>query len=234
MEDLCTRKWWRDRAGPSIVMSLSVACNRPAAESSPPVPSGLSDVAAAESSAEPTPAESGAVTDGDPGATSQRVLALDPSAAHFARLEGEGSPNDCSADAECFAGGCSGEVCSAESDLTTTCDALVTSLPAGAKCGCVQQACRWYVRPGGPFSGVEIGSDPPLSNVGVAPDADVGRCGEQMCKPGYTCVEYFGVAGPRGPKFESCELPCDPIRARDCPAGLQCITIADGPGSVCR
>jgi hypothetical protein len=50
------------------------------------------------------------------------------------------------------------------------------------------------------------------------------------CAPGQTCLEYFGIAGPRGPAFHSCEIPC---ADRDCPAGLRCAVIADGPGNVC-
>ena len=52
------------------------------------------------------------------------------------------------------------------------------------------------------------------------------------CAPGLECIEYYGFAGPRGPKFASCEIRCR--GAADCPAGQQCTTIADGPGTVCR
>ena len=57
-------------------------------------------------------------------------------------------------------------------------------------------------------------------------------CAEGACPAPLTCVEYYGIAGPRGPKFTSCEAPC-----RDgatCPGGQACTTIADGPGQVCR
>jgi hypothetical protein len=57
-------------------------------------------------------------------------------------------------------------------------------------------------------------------------DAD-GRCARKL-----TCVRYRGVAGGRGPEFSSCELRCS--STGKCPAGQQCLTIADGPGRVCR
>jgi hypothetical protein len=49
---------------------------------------------------------------------------------------------------------------------------------------------------------------------------------------GLACVEYFGIAGPRGPKFTSCEIRCG--ADGKCPDGQKCTTIADGPGQVCR
>lgn len=59
-------------------------------------------------------------------------------------------------------------------------------------------------------------------------------CNEEgVCADGLTCVEYYGIAGPSGPKFTSCETPCAGQGA-SCPEGLSCITVADGPGQVCR
>jgi len=57
-------------------------------------------------------------------------------------------------------------------------------------------------------------------------------CAEGKCAAGLTCVEYYGIAGPRGPKFTSCEIPC--VGGGRCPGGQKCVTIADGPGQVCR
>ncbi|HWU87579.1 MAG TPA: hypothetical protein VN253_09915, partial [Kofleriaceae bacterium] len=51
-------------------------------------------------------------------------------------------------------------------------------------------------------------------------------CGEGAC------VSYRGIAGARGPEFKSCELRCDGVG--NCPDGRKCVTIADGPGRVCR
>lgn len=53
-----------------------------------------------------------------------------------------------------------------------------------------------------------------------------GSCGQGAC------VSYYGIAGPRGPEFKSCEIRCN--EKTSCPSGLTCRTIADGPGSVCR
>ena len=55
---------------------------------------------------------------------------------------------------------------------------------------------------------------------------DGDRCGEGEC------VTYYGFAGPRGPQFKSCEIRCTGGTA--CPDGRTCMTIADGPGQVCR
>jgi hypothetical protein len=45
-------------------------------------------------------------------------------------------------------------------------------------------------------------------------------------------VSYYGIAGPRGPQFKTCEIKCD--KPTKCPAGTSCGVIADGPGQVCR
>ena len=58
-------------------------------------------------------------------------------------------------------------------------------------------------------------------------------CAGGKCAPGLTCLRYFGIAGPRGPSFSSCEIPCLDARAV-CPEGQTCVTVADGPGRVCR
>ena len=54
-----------------------------------------------------------------------------------------------------------------------------------------------------------------------------------QCEDGTICVAYFGVAGGSGPLFESCEIPCS-LPGASCPTGQACVTIADGPGMVCR
>ena len=76
------------------------------------------------------------------------------------------------------------------------------------------------------------------SAAGSAASAQTGpgigeNCGaNDACGAGLTCVSYYGIAGARGPQFKSCEIRCE--RGGGCPDGLQCITIADGPGQVCR
>lgn len=58
-------------------------------------------------------------------------------------------------------------------------------------------------------------------------------CAEgNQCAPGLACLQYYGIAGPRGGVFTSCEIRC--AATSDCPEAQYCITIADGPGQVCR
>jgi hypothetical protein len=62
-------------------------------------------------------------------------------------------------------------------------------------------------------------------------------CPGKVCAEGLTCLEYFGIAGPAGGAFTSCERPCErPCqgKARKCPPGEECVAIADGPGEVCQ
>jgi hypothetical protein len=57
-------------------------------------------------------------------------------------------------------------------------------------------------------------------------------CVDDACPAGLTPIHYYGVAGPSGPEFCSCSIPCedDP---NVCPDGTSCVTISDGPGNVC-
>jgi hypothetical protein len=58
------------------------------------------------------------------------------------------------------------------------------------------------------------------------------KCGDgDTCGTG-SCVKYYGIAGPSGPEFKSCEIRCDD--ATPCADGRKCVTVADGPGRVCR
>jgi hypothetical protein len=79
---------------------------------------------------------------------------------------------------------------------------------------------------------------PPPTDPGPPP-ADPGTvgpaCGDKTCAAGEQCISYYGIAGPSGPKFQECGIPCNPRGANGgCPAGKRCQTIADGPGPVCR
>ena len=67
---------------------------------------------------------------------------VDPADPYFARFEGIGAENACMYDADCVIGGCSGEVCAAET-VYTTCELLPYS-PEGA-CGCIGGECWWHV-----------------------------------------------------------------------------------------
>ena len=56
-----------------------------------------------------------------------------------------------------------------------------------------------------------------------------GKCAHRL-----TCVRYRGIAGANGPELTSCEIRCGEGTKGHCPKGQTCVTIADGPGQVCR
>lgn len=91
---------------------------------------------------------------------------------------------------------------------------------------------------GGPGPGVV--ENPPKPAEGDGGAAEGGStpgvaCGDKTCAAGEECISYYGVAGPAGPKFQECGIPCKQGKANDgCPEGKRCQTIADGPGPVCR
>lgn len=158
----------------------------------------------------------------DPSGTRTPVVSADHPLR--GRLEGAGA-DACSGDAQCFNGGCSSEVCSAEEGVITTCEVLhLPGWPADAACGCVSGSCQWWSASGGTL-GEDSGGEPPA-----------GDCGGETCTAPRECVRYYGIAGPSGPEFQTCEIPCNKpgSGAVGCPKGTQCVTIADGPGDVCR
>lgn len=181
---------------------------------------------------QPPAADDGVVTppsdDGGkaPPPTPVRKAAVPADHPLFARFEGTDFANDCKTDADCHAAGCSSEVCSADAGVMTTCDVPLVSLPEGTACGCVEDQCRWWNADGTTLPTTEPPpSDPP-------PPAS---CDTVKCEAPKQCVEYYGIAGPSGPKFVSCEIRCKPgAKKSGCPEGTECVTIADGPGSVCR
>ena len=64
---------------------------------------------------------------------------------------------------------------------------------------------------------------------------DPPSCAGQPCAPPRECIQYFGIAGPSGPSFQACEIRCERDAGADsCPEGTRCVTVADGPGDVCR
>src|SRR5687768_16423615 len=67
---------------------------------------------------------------------------------------------------------------------------------------------------------------PPPDDKPAALPAQGDKCDPaQGCASGAgTCVSYFGIAGPSGPEFHSCEIACGE-GAPACPDGQQCITI---------
>lgn len=84
-----------------------------------------------------------------------------------------------------------------------------------------------------------IGSTDEPTPTTAVPSKDLPTQGQPCpkggCAKGLTCISYYGIAGPSGPKFSSCEIRClHKGAAGTCPDGQRCVTIADGPGQVCR
>jgi hypothetical protein len=100
-----------------------------------------------------------------------------------------------------------------------------------AACGCGSKPAAG---PSEPTEPTGHGGGPTGDDVGTLDLAKLGSpCDEtDRCAGGGECVTYYGIAGPNGPAFKSCEITC--ASGKGCPAGSSCITIADGPGAVCR
>jgi hypothetical protein len=77
-------------------------------------------------------------------------------------------------------------------------------------------------------SAVASGSAAPASGPSYGQPCGAG----DACAAGLKCVKYYGVAGASGPELSSCEKTCG--ADADCPSGMACKTVADGPGHVCR
>jgi hypothetical protein len=214
----------------------ATSCSCPPAATTPSGSSGGSPAPAPAPAPEPTP----------PAGGGERTAAVASSHAQYQRVEGTSFQNACSRDDQCAVGGCSSEVCSAEQGVSSTCEAPADGWPTtGASCGCVQGQCIWY-RTGGE-GGNEGGQGKDEGGQGKGEGGQGGAgggsagslpaqgatCGDDgKCAKGLTCVKYYGFAGPKGPEFKSCEIPCAGGKA--CPSGQQCVTVADGPGQVCR
>jgi hypothetical protein len=71
-----------------------------------------------------------------------------------------------------------------------------------------------------------------LPDTGGVPEGLNLACVDDACPVGLTPIHFYGVAGTAGPEFCSCSIPCedDPTI---CPEPTVCITIGDGPGTVC-
>jgi eight-cysteine-cluster-containing protein len=216
-----------------LLLMCATACDRPPAPA-PSLPRPRTGPGAAAEGDDPartseTPRSDHGGVD-DPAPAGDRIPAVAEGHPLFARVEGDGFANDCKVDGDCKVGGCSGEVCSADASVVTTCEVMPMRFPADAACGCVENACRWWTASGKQITGGPVSVDPPPMKSGDAPAPRVVECGGRTCKPGQQCTEYFGVAGPRGPLLRSCEWRCED----GCPDGTRCVTIADGPGKVCR
>jgi eight-cysteine-cluster-containing protein len=108
--------------------------------------------AAANQPAEPTPAaQPAAPPPAAPAGGTGRAAAVEASHPQYERVEGTSFQNGCQQDDQCFVGGCSSEVCSAEEGVSSTCEAPAAGWPiSGASCGCVSNQCVWYRESGSP------------------------------------------------------------------------------------
>lgn len=80
-------------------------------------------------------------------------------------------------------------------------------------------------------NGQQPPEQPPEQPIAVEPPL----CEGQPCESPRQCISYYGIAGPAGPLFRACEIPCSPeLENGGCPDGMRCVTIADGPGDVCQ
>lgn len=93
----------------------------------------------------------------------------------------------------------------------------------------VDERERWRVDLGPPYSirGAEL-----LEAVQAVSQGEDCSALDVVCAQGTTCLGYFGIAGPSGPLFQTCEVPC--TDDGDCPDGQRCTVVADGPGQVCQ
>lgn len=177
--------------------------------------------------------------DGEPGkappeqvpASNGRTPAIATTHPMYARFEGTSMNNACTSDSACAKGGCSGEVCSADKDVTTTCE-VIEGLPAGAQCGCVSNTCVWYTADAGKPRPGKLATKE--KTAGKNPATPGVRCGKKTCAAGEQCIEYYGIAGPKGPKLRTCGVPCKLGKKGQCPAGKRCVMISDGAGAVCQ
>jgi hypothetical protein len=106
------------------------------------------------------------------------------------------------------------------------------AIAAAALVGCTSESSE--PTRGGDSLGSEVRKpDRPCPWLGDTLPQQGEPCPDRVCAEGLTCVEYYGIAGPSGPLFTSCEIRCG-AKDGQCPCGQQCITIYDGPGQVCR
>jgi eight-cysteine-cluster-containing protein len=221
---------------------LALACDKPSSD--PDAPTGAGVSAGGGGGSASAGGDAGGDAGTQPPAPVERKLVVPKDHELHGRFEGSAFANDCKEDTSCKTGGCSSEVCTAEEGVITDCQMLDVQLPPDASCGCVDSQCVWWSPSGATLAGGGTKPEPtkpepggaatekPTPNSGEAPSGATVACGTKTCKPGQECISYYGIAGPRGPKFESCEWKCN--KDGSCPKGTKCVTVADGPGRVCR
>ncbi len=230
----------------AFALPLTLGCD---GDSQPPKSENSKPLAGAENGGKPVQggAEGGSAGEAPEPSGEIRTPMIAKDHPLYARMEGTNVNNACAADGECFKGGCGSEICAATKDTMSTCELFEPRSPASAVCGCVSGECIWYTTDGATLPKVDNkpGSEPgskPGSKAGDKVDNKPGGgavgganpvvCGDKTCASGERCIEYFGIAGARGPRFQTCGIPCG--AKRSCPKGLSCVTVADGPGDVCQ
>jgi len=122
--------------------AVIVACT-----SSPPtradVPAPAPAAAAPEPAPAPAPAPAAADAARAPAAAGARTPAVPKSSPNYDLFEGTAHKNACKADADCHVGGCSHEVCSADTRVMSSC-IMHDDQPRDATCGCVNSECIWF------------------------------------------------------------------------------------------
>jgi len=154
----------------------------------------------------------------------------DPS---FELFEGTFFNNECLGDDDCFVGGCSGEVCTAEEGVNTMC-LVLESLPTGS-CGCVNNQCIWH------DSSCDSGIDCSLVSC-LIPDCGGG---ETFVPEGGCCPKCVNDEAPVDVSCETCPGGyydgCNTCMCTDngvacteiaCPVSSQVITLKDESGNL--
>jgi hypothetical protein len=107
------------------------------------------------------------------------------------------------------------------------------ALPATAAASPAKPVATAAANPGKPATAVAANPGKPAVSQDLLSALGQPCSADGKCVSGSTCTTYYGIAGPAGPAFTSCEVPCN-TGNQDCPAGTRCVTVADGPGAVCR
>lgn len=130
----------------ALALLLSFGCRT--ASAPPPIAEAPTPASAEVPAAPPAPAAPTAL----PAPAAQPLQEVDVDALYAQcreRVEGPEADGECSTDADCRTGGCSGEVCAtvaAVEGLMGTCEVL-PCFSILKECGCVEGRCSWSVGP---------------------------------------------------------------------------------------